>query len=150
MKPLPTSRVIQREKGVAAIEFAIILPLLLLILIGMVVYGQLMWNYDALSKATRDAARFLSSEPSINATQISTARSMVDNAAKSAGINIPDLANDVAISCGGGCSTPTNVTVRIDYDMVVGWGPILPPPQPLSGPTFTLHLSPHTTMPYML
>ena len=149
MKRLSFTRFTCRQKGVAAIEFAIILPLLLLILIGMVVYGQLMWNYDALSKATRDAARFLSTEPTINAAKISTARAMVDNAAKAAGINI-DPASDVSISCGGGCSTPANVTVRVDYDMVVGWGPILPPPQPLSGPTFTLHLSPHTTMPYML
>lgn len=148
MKCLATPHVIRRQKGVAAIEFAIILPLLLLILIGMVVYGQLMWNYDALSKATRDAARFLSTESDINAA-MSTARSMVDNAAKAAGINIPDPANDVTINCSGGCSTPGNVTVRVDYDMVVGWGPILPPPQPLSGPTFTLHLTPHTTMPYM-
>ena len=46
--------------GVAAVEFALLLFLLLILVAGIVEFGRAFWYYDALAKATRDGARFLS------------------------------------------------------------------------------------------
>lgn len=48
-----------RQKGVAAIEFAILLPLLLLIVFGITEFGRALYQYNTLVKATRDAARYV-------------------------------------------------------------------------------------------
>lgn len=49
-----------RESGAAAVEFALVIGVLLLIVGGIVEFGRLFWHYDALSKATRDGARLMS------------------------------------------------------------------------------------------
>ena len=47
-----------REKGVAVIEMAIMLPIFILILIGIVEFGLIMHENLILQNATREAARF--------------------------------------------------------------------------------------------
>jgi len=49
-----------RQFGVAAVEFAIILPVLLSVAFGIVEFGRAMYEYDSLVKNTRAAARYLS------------------------------------------------------------------------------------------
>lgn len=145
-------------KGAAAIEFAIVLPVLMLILTSMIEYGRLMWHYDALAKATRDAARYLSTAPLSDlklGTAAATARSMVSNAAYAAGIKDLVKETDVAITCAPtACASATSesqistVTARISYGFAVGgWIPVI---SPESGATvIDVTLSPHTTMRYM-
>jgi Flp pilus assembly protein TadG len=48
-----------RQKGVAAVEFAILLPMLLLIVFGITEFGRALYSYNTLVKATRDAARYV-------------------------------------------------------------------------------------------
>jgi len=134
---------------VAAIEFAIVLPLLILVFTGMVEYGRLMWHYDALAKATRDAARFLADEET-PASSIGTAQTMVGNAADAAGVKGLVPANDVDVTCDPApidCSTPTTnttITVSVDYDFTIGgWVPVF------GMANNNVTLSPHTTMRYM-
>jgi len=50
----------QFQNGVAAVEMAIILIPLLIIVAGLVEFGRTFWYYDALAKATRDGARLMS------------------------------------------------------------------------------------------
>jgi hypothetical protein len=47
-------------RGVAAVEFAILLIPLLLMLCGVAEFGRAIYQYDALTKATRGATRYLS------------------------------------------------------------------------------------------
>jgi len=49
-----------RQRGIAAVELAIVLPLLLAIVFGVTELGRAMYQYDALTKAARAAARYLS------------------------------------------------------------------------------------------
>lgn len=135
-----------RQNGAAAVEFAIVLPLLILIFTGMVEYGRLMWNYNALAKAARDAARFLAEESDITNTKRDEARGMVVDTAHAAGVK-GLVIGDVAASCDPNCTTPAKVTVDVSYAYTIGaWIPIIGP----SGSTITnVTLTPYTVMRYM-
>lgn len=49
-----------RLRGAVAVEFALVLVPLLMLVTGVAEYGRAIYQYNALTKATRDAARFLS------------------------------------------------------------------------------------------
>ncbi len=68
-------------RGVAAIEFGILLPFLVVLLAGIADLGRSIWQHHALSKGVWDAARYLSRvdvDPgnTINATQLANARNL--------------------------------------------------------------------------
>lgn len=48
----------QRQRGVAMVEFAITLPLLLLLLLAIAEFGRMLYQYNSLLQASRDAGRF--------------------------------------------------------------------------------------------
>lgn len=48
-----------QQRGVAAVEFAILLPMLLLIVFGITEFGRALYYYNTLVKASRDAARYV-------------------------------------------------------------------------------------------
>lgn len=49
-----------RQTGVALVEFALVLPLLLLMTFIVVEYSRALYQYNTLTKSVRDAARYLS------------------------------------------------------------------------------------------
>jgi Flp pilus assembly protein TadG len=49
--------------GAAGMEFAIIMPLMLVLMIGAIEIGRAMHSYHVVNTSTRDAARFLSRQP---------------------------------------------------------------------------------------
>ena len=51
-----------RQQGVALIELAITLTVLLTIVFGITELGRAIYQYDTLAKATRDATRYLSTQ----------------------------------------------------------------------------------------
>ena len=53
---------ITRQQGVAMVEFAIALPLLLLLLFGIAEFGRMLFQYNSLLQAGRDAGRYAASE----------------------------------------------------------------------------------------
>lgn len=52
LKPLP-----RRQRGLAAVELALVLPLLLLLLLAMIEYGTLFWRAQQIGNAAREGAR---------------------------------------------------------------------------------------------
>lgn len=50
----------KRQRGVAAVEFAITLPLLLFMMLATVEVGRVLFQYNTLTKAVRDGARYVS------------------------------------------------------------------------------------------
>jgi Flp pilus assembly protein TadG len=53
-------RRICREDGAAAIEFALVLPLLLILVFGIIDFGRLLFTANTLTSAVREGARFAS------------------------------------------------------------------------------------------
>lgn len=51
-----------RQRGVALIEFALTLGVLLTMVFGITEFGRAMFEYDTLAKAARDATRYLSTK----------------------------------------------------------------------------------------
>ena len=45
------------EKGQSIVEYALVLPLLMLLLLGIVEFGLAIWHYDTLANAGREVAR---------------------------------------------------------------------------------------------
>lgn len=82
------SRGQRRQRGAAAVEFALVLILLLMISSGIVELGRTLWHFNALSKATRDAARQLSVTPidAVASQGVPTARLLVVRAAQAAAV----------------------------------------------------------------
>ncbi|MBP0622294.1 TadE/TadG family type IV pilus assembly protein [Cupriavidus consociatus] len=58
MKVLMTCR--RRQRGVAAVEFGILLAPMVLMAMGVAEFGRAIYQYDTLTKATRSATRYLS------------------------------------------------------------------------------------------
>lgn len=67
MKPV---QVRCRESGVAIVEFTIVLPLLLLLLLATAEFGRALFQYNALNKTTRDAARLVASRALLGTTSV--------------------------------------------------------------------------------
>jgi Flp pilus assembly protein TadG len=55
-----SSALLGRERGAAAVEFALVLPLLVILLLGIIDFGLYYYNDLQLTHAARDAARYLS------------------------------------------------------------------------------------------
>jgi Flp pilus assembly protein TadG len=62
------------EKGAAAVEFALVLPLLLILLLGIIDFGLYYYNDLQLTHVARDAARYLS------VNEVDEANTAIDNA----------------------------------------------------------------------
>jgi Flp pilus assembly protein TadG len=66
-----------RQSGVAAVELALVLPLLLAICFAITEFGRAIYTYDALTKSARDAARYLSTQSAGDAPAQATASNLV-------------------------------------------------------------------------
>lgn len=56
------------QRGLAMVEFAVSLPLLLLLLLATAEFGRLISQYDTLTKAVRDGARYAASTAALGST----------------------------------------------------------------------------------
>ncbi len=63
-----------RERGQSLLEFAITLPLLLLLAVGTIEFGRAFYQYNTLSKAVREAARYMASKPYNSTERTNAAR----------------------------------------------------------------------------
>lgn len=154
-----------RQRGVAAVEFAAVVFVLLLIGAGLVEFGRALWYYDALAKGTRDAARYLSTVPaaslaSESASGPTPSKNFVVNAAAAALVPGFTAAN-VSVACAptacAAVTLPGNVTeVTVSATFPMTLGALFPFISAASGSidapraiAYAVTLAPHTTMPYL-
>ncbi|MGE8486575.1 MAG: TadE/TadG family type IV pilus assembly protein [Pseudomonas sp.] len=52
----------QAQQGVALVEFTLVLPILLLLLLSLGEFGRMFYQYNVLLQASRDADRFVASQ----------------------------------------------------------------------------------------
>ena len=116
--PLRSARRARRgdpRRGQALVEFALVIPILLLLLLGVVDFARA-WNvYEVLTDAAREGAREAVVDNGKSEAEI---RTIVRSAAGRAGIALPDT--DITITgMTDGRGQPT--TVRIQYVYRLKW-----------------------------
>lgn len=143
-----------RQGGIAAVEFALMLFVLLLVGAGLAEFGRALWYYDAIAKGTRDAARHLSTVPTASlGGAVGTSADIVADAASAAAVPGFTSAN-VGVACAptacGAALQPTDVTrVTVNASYVLRIGSLFPFISSSGAHGWTVTLAPHTTMPYM-
>ncbi len=55
-----------RERGAALVELAIILPVLIILVLGVIDLGRVFYSYEALVNATREGARYCALNPTVS------------------------------------------------------------------------------------
>ena len=101
------------ERGAAAVEFAFIVPLLIMLVLGIVEFGHAFQVQGTLSAAAREGARVmaLESDPAAARAAVQDAAQSLDPAITAGQITVTPSS---CPSTGGGS---TNVRVTIDYPM---------------------------------
>jgi Flp pilus assembly protein TadG len=103
----------RRSSGQALVEFAIVVPLLMLLIGGIVQFGIIFWGQNTLTQIARDTGRWASTQINCDdASVIMTANSIADQSSligKTAPWT-PESAN-VEVTWGSPCPPPTNQQV---------------------------------------
>src|SRR5947199_7047109 len=88
-------------RGAAAVEFALVLTVMLLITAGIFEFGRAFQYYDALAKATRDGARYMSSaaKATISSVAVATAKNLVVAEANAANLSPALTVAEVTVTC---------------------------------------------------
>lgn len=133
MKKWIKNSLIQNKDGGAAVEFAIILPILLLIVFGIINFGVLMYDQAVITNAAREGARWAA----INA-QVDQASGSACSSGTIGSTNPCEVANQYAknylITFGTSAGPTTTFTgfttpkelmeVRVQYTYTgIGWFP---------------------------
>lgn len=114
-----------KQKGLAAIEFTMVLPFLLLLIFACAEFGRLMFQYNALNKTIRDASRHLTANAKPGDTDLVNIKDAVALDVKrlirygqsnSSTMLLPNLQDDdISFSVNGDF-----ITITVTYD----WQPI--------------------------
>jgi Flp pilus assembly protein TadG len=102
--------------GQEAVEFALLLPLLLLILFGILDLGRLFHAAITITNAAREGARYGIEHPA----DTGDIEAAVQAEAAGTGIDLTDTAiSDIAVSCpdGGACSSGLPLRVDVAYTL---------------------------------
>jgi len=123
------------QRGVAAVEFALILPVLLLIVFGIINFGLLMYDLSVVTNAAREGARWQAMSTNYTKTGNSKGYTVGDTTCGTTKVGSPTLPQHVVcnylidvplinLGAGGspkvavtGSSTLATVTVKFDF----GW-----------------------------
>ena len=73
MAPITRSTMDQEERGAALVEFALALPLLLVVIAGIVDFGFTFQRYEIITNAAREGAR-MASLPGYDQTSVDQSR----------------------------------------------------------------------------
>lgn len=128
------------ERGTVAAEFALLLPVLLTILFGIMEFGFIMYGREVVTNATREGARagIIQQIPPVTAGQITT---VATNYLTGTGISLASVTFTVP-SSGGATGTPVTVNATYRYLWLIPYIPTLlglPSPFPISITTTMLH-----------
>ena len=132
--PRRSARALMRagEEGSAIVEFAMILPMMLLLTTGVLIFGIAMNNYMQLTNAASVGARSLAISAEITEDPCATAYTAITNAAP--GLNASNMtfsytlngvsysgttcsSSSVTSGAAGNLSSGTNATVTITYPL---------------------------------
>jgi len=95
------------ENGQAIVEFALVLPILMAILLGIIQFGIVFNNYITLTDATRAGARKAAVSRFLNDNGASAKQAVQDSAT---GLNLSVLTPTISVTSSPDWNTPGGVT----------------------------------------
>jgi Flp pilus assembly protein TadG len=108
------------QKGAAAVEFALVLPLLIVLTFGIIEFGVFLYNQQVITNASREGARagiVATGSARVTAAEI---RTIVQNYCASrlftfGSQNTPILVPDPPLGYDSAAVSGTDLTVRVQY-----------------------------------
>jgi Flp pilus assembly protein TadG len=124
----------RRERGAAAVEFAIILPILLMLVGGVIDFGRLYWTQIMLSNAARDGVRLAA----MGSTTYTAAQVQSRTVTAAAPLTVATSGVTVTQCGAGGTSASVVVVPQTAFGWtVLGFVPGIPTPSPSGKATMT-------------
>ncbi|PHS74863.1 MAG: hypothetical protein COB59_11870 [Rhodospirillaceae bacterium] len=128
--------------GAAAVEFALISPVVLLMILGAVDFGFIVHNSMQATSASRSGAQFVLEDPTgYSANIITVVQSATNLPSASVSVTTSEECRCLGSSTAVNCSTDTcsgnsppkyvTITTSYNYDLIMGY-PGLPDPWPIS------------------
>ena len=112
----------KKGRGQSLIEFALVLPLLILVGVALFDIGRAFFTIIVVTNASREGARYLVQNPDDKELGFPDTKSAARNEALASGIDIS--ADDIDVTCPGGTSCdrqhPVTVTVGQDFNLLFG------------------------------
>ncbi|HET8933026.1 MAG TPA: TadE/TadG family type IV pilus assembly protein [Polyangiales bacterium] len=134
-----STRAHRKREGAAALEFALVLPLLVILLFGIIDFGYLMFVVSTMNNAAREGARRGAVESTtanvVSASNLAAQR-YLNAAGLGTGCRINCPSSSAVFTAPVGTTTPGNVTVTVT----------LPQARGISG--FTYRVLPGATNPF--
>ena len=122
MKRYSAKSVLSRSKGVAIIEFIIVLPICLIMIMATAEFGRAFLQYNTLTKSVRDGVRYVASNALVGSTGVVTINGTVQaqaqnlvvygNTAGTGSAILPGLTTGAVTVASPGAS---NVSVSVAY-----------------------------------
>jgi hypothetical protein len=109
--------VTRQEKGQSLVEFALLLPIFLLILVGIAEFGRGWMTKNILTGAAREAARAAAAETQANA--FNSAKTIADPILASAGIPLTLQVGDFDDSVDTPVPT-VSIIITYQYPLIIG------------------------------
>ena len=106
---------LNNEKGLATMEMALILPVLLSLIMGIIDFGLVMTSRASMASASREGARagILLTSPPVTEAEIAT---VVRNALTTSGWDPYEVASATVDVNGAGGAFGTDLTVGVNYN----------------------------------
>jgi len=115
------------RRGAAVVEMALVLPVFLLVVLGIIEFGRAMWVSNMVSNSAREGARMAILDGSSNAE---VRQAVQDFLTTSLGVNAADITTTITITPATGNPNPNNecanatsrdlinITVALPFDKV--------------------------------
>lgn len=134
-----STRACDREEGAAAVEFALVFPILVLLLLGIIQFGIVFYQWLEIEHAAREGARWASMRDAGSyGSQLAATKAVVKDAAPGVTLTDDDITVVPANPTIEDFKLPVTVTVSYDAPIVAPWmGEFFG----VTGTTFTLKAS---------
>ena len=113
--------IINDQQGAVAVEFAFVLPLLIVLLVGIMEFGLILYNQQVLTNACREGTRagIVARSPRLDSTAIATVVNDYTQAHLVTFGSATSAATVIDNSGGTAFGDDLRVTVSYDYDFLV-------------------------------
>ena len=111
----------RRDRGQSLIEFALVLPMLLVLFFGIIEFGNAWRIYQLVTNTAREGAR----EAALPSSTTATVNSVIDERLTGSGLDVSQATVSLGICSGDTCTNlPDTVSIDYPYQFVV-LGPVI-------------------------